>query len=178
MEKSFQITAQLRWEGELQISLVQPPFSKQGQKQLTQHHESVSFPCTCKMNGHSCDSPPPETFLDPYLPTQFSGKYSYQWVNAELSFEPIAGRRQDRYQTTSQSSSLSLQKISRDGLSPVILSRDISLWKCLLPTHQQEICLPVSIISSIGLPVSQPVDFLGRMHGSSVCSGSCLRMWW
>lgn len=45
-------------------------------------------------------------------------------------------------------------------------------------THWQELCIPVNFISLIGLPVSQPVDFLGRMCGSSVFSGPCLRTWW
>lgn len=69
-------------------------------------------------------------------PPILSGKYCYHWVTAEPSFEPTAGRRHGRHQTTSWPPSFSLQKVSRDILLPVILSRGISAWKCLLPTHQ------------------------------------------
>lgn len=85
------------------MSLAQPLYWRQGQEQLTQGLESVSFPWNCKINSliHRA-SALQGTFVDTLLPTRFGGKYSCQWVSAELSLESTAGRRHCRSQNTSR----------------------------------------------------------------------------
>lgn len=78
------------------------PYSKEGQEQLNQGLEFVSFPCNRKINSPILwASPPWRTFVGAWLLTHFSGKYSCQWVTADLSFEPTTRRRHGRHRTTS-----------------------------------------------------------------------------
>lgn len=155
------------------MSLVQLPYSNQGKEHLTRPSICILSFATAKSTApsfelHPCKEP---LWMHNYPPISVESTLISWWLQ-KSALSPLLGEGMAGTKLPPDSS-LSLQKVSRDILLPVVLCRGITAWKCLLPTHWLEICLPVNFISSIGLPGSQPVDFLGRMHGSSVCSGPC-----